>query len=77
MRFYFSLQDKAEFFPDREGDEHANIDAASASAREWARELAVEDLRCGLDVADRAIEISDTTGNVVAKVGVRATLFKA
>jgi hypothetical protein len=59
MLFYFHVRDFNGRISDPEGSELPDMDAARTEARASARDLAIEDLRCGQAVADRCIEIME------------------
>jgi hypothetical protein len=74
MRYHFNIRDAAGLIPDDEGSEFADLNAARAEARASARDLAVDDLRCGVPVHPWRIEIADDDGMVLDSIHVTVTL---
>jgi uncharacterized protein DUF6894 len=58
MRYFFHIRDCGTLISDDEGTELPDIAAARQEARATARDLAMEDLKCGQVVAERSIEIA-------------------
>jgi hypothetical protein len=74
MRCHFNIRDTVGLIPDDEGSEFADLNAARVEARASARDLAVDDLRCGEPVRPWRIEIADDAGMVLDCVQVTVTL---
>jgi hypothetical protein len=74
MRYHFNIRDAAGLISDDEGSEFADLNAARAEARASARDLAVDDLRCGVPVHPWRIEIADDDGMVLDSIHVTVTL---
>jgi hypothetical protein len=70
MRYFFHIRDFKGGSSDQEGSELPDMDAARSEARACARELAIEELKCGQPIADRCIEITDG-GRVLESLLVR------
>jgi hypothetical protein len=73
MRYHFNIYDAAGLIPDEEGDEFATLEAARDEARASARDMVMDDLRCGRLVPERRIEIADGQGMVLGSVGIKVT----
>jgi hypothetical protein len=58
MRYFFHIRDCSGLISDDEGSELPDMAAARHEARATARDLAMEDLKCGQVVAERSIEIA-------------------
>ena len=58
MRYFFHIRDCGTLISDDEGTELPDLAAARQEARATARDLAMEDLKCGQMVAERSIEIA-------------------
>lgn len=58
MRYFFHIRDCGTLISDDEGTELPDMAAARHEARATARDLAMEDLKCGQAVAERSIEIA-------------------
>ena len=59
MLYFFHIRDLLGRVSDQEGSELPDMEAARREARASARDLAIEDLKCGYAVADRCIEITE------------------
>ena len=59
MLYFFHIRDLQGRTSDQEGSELPDMDAARIEARAYARDLAIEDLKCGQAIADCCIEITD------------------
>lgn len=71
MRYFFHIRSEDGVICDEEGSELPDIDAARTEARLSAREFAMDDLRRGVPVAPRRIEIADDSGQVLSMLPVR------
>jgi hypothetical protein len=58
MRYFFHIRDCGNLISDDEGTELPDMAAARNEARATARDLAMEDLKCGQVVGERSIEIA-------------------
>ena len=76
-RFYFHVRDKSDDISrDTEGQDLPDLAAARREAINTSREMLGERLLHGGSLNNRRIEISDDTGDVLAVVDVRDTLFQ-
>lgn len=67
-RYFFTLHD-GDCFPDGEGQELEDVDAARRTAVEAAREMIAEEVRRGRLALGDTIAIHDENGKLVATVG--------
>lgn len=63
--FYFHICDDDGAIPDQEGMDFINVEAALAEGEESARELLVQNMKEGLSLDHRRIEIRNSGGEVV------------
>src|ERR1700749_2823496 len=71
MRYHFNIRDDKGLIRDEEGDELATLEAARDEARASARDMMMDDLRCGRAVPERRIEIADDRGTVLDSIGLK------
>ena len=71
MRYFFHIRSDDGLIRDEEGTELPDIDAARSEARLSARDFAMDDLRRGVPVVPRRIEIADDCGQVLGMLPVR------
>jgi hypothetical protein len=71
LRYYFHVRDKDCFIPDEEGSELSGMTAARQEARANALEFAMNDLRGGVGIGQRWIDISDAAGHRLETLSVR------
>jgi hypothetical protein len=72
--FFFHIRDSSDLIEDPEGTDLPNLEAARADALVSARMMLADLLRAGKAVDGRRIEITDTTGQVLAVVPLRDAL---
>lgn len=70
MRYHFHIRDADGLIRDEEGSELPDMVAARCEARASARDLVIEDLKCGMRVQDRSIEITDPEGAMLESIAV-------
>jgi hypothetical protein len=70
MRYHFHICDHDGVIHDEEGSELPSLEAAQDEARASARDLVIEDLKCGAAVPERIIEIATPEGMVIHRLTV-------
>ena len=70
MRYHFHICDRDGVIHDEEGSELPSLEAAQDEARASARDLVIEDLKCGMSVLERMIEIATPDGKVIHRLPV-------
>jgi hypothetical protein len=70
MRFYFHIRDPDGLIVDEEGSDLPSLEAAQEEARASARDLVIEDLKRGVAVQGRQIEIIGPEGTVIQRLPV-------
>jgi uncharacterized protein DUF6894 len=71
LRYYFHVRDKDRSILDEEGSELPGMTAARQEARTNALEFAMDDLRGGLRIGQRWIDISDAAGHRLDTLSLR------
>jgi hypothetical protein len=74
MRYFFHIRDEAGLIRDEEGSDLPNLAAAYGEARQSARDLVADDMRRGVEVATRSIEIMDEAGTLFESFPVRRVM---
>jgi hypothetical protein len=74
MLYFFHIRDEAGLIRDEEGSDLPNLAAAYREARQSARDLVADDMRRGVGVAMRSIEITDAAGTLFESYPVRRVM---
>jgi hypothetical protein len=72
MLFFFHVRNGAGLVRDMEGTELPDMEAARHEAQASARDFAIDDLRSGMPIAGRNIEIADDEGHILDTMPMRA-----
>ena len=73
-RYFFNVRSENTYISDAEGEEHADLDAATEEAKIAAREILAETVKRGHTIDSRRFEITDASGTVCATVTFRDML---
>lgn len=67
-RYHFNIIDGEHLVPDQEGQELADLEAARFEARCSARDLAIQEIKAGVPIDGRKIEITDENGDPLESI---------
>ena len=74
MLYHFHIRDHGDLIRDEEGSELPDMAAAQAEARASSCDLLIEELKSGIAIPGRSIEITDTDGKLLESMPVRHNL---
>lgn len=74
-RYHFNIIDGENLIPDAEGQDLPNLEAARFEARCSARDLAIQEMKAGIPIDGRKIEIADENGKPLESIMVRDVIL--